>query len=352
MISNIVVQGMEGMGGIALKLLTRPRRFVWLVLLFSMAGWSMAADVAETAGTAQGSAWYRLGEAGDVEVQLYFFWSKKCPHCMRAFPYVEGLARAYPWLTRHSLELSDHPANVGRYVDMAARLGQKAESIPAFFFCGTMVVGYDDAAKTGEAIRQSLLVCRQHLQAGRPLEALELGAMTSAPVSLPLLGEIEPDAVSLSALTLVLAGLDAFNPCAFFVLLFLLSLLVHAQSRARMLLIGGTFVLLSGLMYFLFMAAWLNVFIMVGQLQIITIFAGILAVSVGVMNIKDYFWFKAGVSLSIPDRARPGLFARMRKLVGAQGFYPVLLGTVSSPCLPMRTSFCAPRVFPWCLHEF
>ena len=329
-----------------MRLLTRPRRFVWLVLLFSMAGWAMAADVAEIAGTAQHSAWYRLGEAGDVEVQLYFFWSKKCPHCLRAFPYVEGLATAYPWLTRHSLELNDHPENVARYLDMAARLGQKAESIPAFLFCGTMVVGYDDASKTGEAIRQSLLVCRQHLQAGKPLETLELVAMTSAPVSIPLLGEIEPDAVSLPVLTLVLAGLDAFNPCAFFVLLFLLSLLVHAQSRARMLLIGGTFVLFSGLMYFLFMAAWLNVFIIMGQLQIITILAGVLAVSVGMINIKDYFWFKAGVSLSIPDSARPGLFARMRTLVGAQGLYPVLLGTVVLALFANAYEFLCTAGFP------
>ena len=59
---------------------------------------------------------------------------------------------------------------------------------------------------------------------------------------------------------MVLAGLDAFNPCAFFVLLFLLSLLVHARDRRRMLLIGGVFVFFSGAIYFVFMAVWLNVF--------------------------------------------------------------------------------------------
>ncbi len=75
-------------------------------------------------------------------------------------------------------------------------------------------------------------------------------------------------------LTLVLAGMDAFNPCAFFVLLFLLSLLVHAKSRTRMAIVGGTFVLFSGLVYFVFMAAWLNVFLIAGELRVITIIAG------------------------------------------------------------------------------
>ena len=109
--------------------------------------------------------------------------------------------------------------------------------------------------------------------------------------------------------------MDAFNPCAFFVLLFLLSLLVHAKSRTRMAIVGGTFVLFSGLVYFVFMAAWLNVFLIAGELRVITFIAGLIALMVAALNIKDYFWFKAGPSLSIPDAAKPGLFKRMREVV-------------------------------------
>ena len=58
--------------------------------------------------------------------------------------------------------------------------------------------------------------------------------------------------------------LDGFNPCAMWVLLFLLSLLVRLQDRRRMALVAGTFVLVSGAVYYAFMAAWLNVFLAVG----------------------------------------------------------------------------------------
>jgi hypothetical protein len=129
-------------------------------------------------------------------------------------------------------------------------------------------------------------------------------------------------------LTLVLAGMDAFNPCAFFVLLFLLSLLVHAKSRARMAVVGGTFVLFSGLVYFVFMAAWLNVFLIAGELRIITLVAGLLALTVAALNIKDYFWFKEGPSLSIPESAKPGLFRRMRDIVASGSLGPMLASTV------------------------
>ncbi|HET9694946.1 MAG TPA: hypothetical protein VFP48_11220, partial [Steroidobacteraceae bacterium] len=120
----------------------------------------------------------------------------------------------------------------------------------------------------------------------------------------------------------------AFNPCAFFVLLFLLSLLVHAKSRTRMAIVGGTFVLFSGVVYFVFMAAWLNVFLIAGELRVITFVAGLVALFVAILNVKDYFWFKAGPSLSIPESAKPGLFKRMREVVTTGEMGPMLVGTV------------------------
>jgi hypothetical protein len=122
--------------------------------------------------------------------------------------------------------------------------------------------------------------------------------------------------------------MDAFNPCAFFVLLFLLSLLVHAKSRTRMAVVGGTFVIISGLVYFVFMAAWLNVFLITGPMRIVTVIAGLLALTVAALNIKDYFWFKEGPSLSIPESAKPGLFKRMRGIVATGAMGPMLASTV------------------------
>jgi hypothetical protein len=145
----------------------------------------------------------------------------------------------------------------------------------------------------------------------------------------PVLGRLETGALSLPLFTLVIAGLDAFNPCAFFVLLFLLSLLVHARSRGRMLLMGGTFVLFSGLVYFLFMAAWLNLFMVVGGAPVVTAVAGVIALVIGLLNVKDYVWLHQGPTLSIPEHAKPGLFRRMRGLVAADNLGAMLIGTVA-----------------------
>jgi hypothetical protein len=150
---------------------------------------------------------------------------------------------------------------------------------------------------------------------------------TEETVALPF-GDVRASELSMPMLTLVIAGCDAFNPCAFFVLLSLLSLLINARSRWKIATVGGIFVICSGLFYFLFMAAWLNVFLIAGHLKTITIVAGVLAIVAAAINIKDYFWLKQGVSLSIPDSAKPGLFDRMRRLASATKLAPMLAGTL------------------------
>jgi hypothetical protein len=112
------------------------------------------------------------------------------------------------------------------------------------------------------------------------------------------------------------------------VLLFLLSLLVHVQSRAKMLLIGGTFVVVSGVVYFAFMAAWLNLFLLVGLSRATQIGLGGFAVLVGAMNVKDFFAFGRGVSLSIPAVAKPGMYARIRRILQAEHLPGALAGVM------------------------
>jgi hypothetical protein len=79
-------------------------------------------------------------------------------------------------------------------------------------------------------------------------------------IEVPLVGLVSVRDLGLPAFTVILGLLDGFNPCAMWVLLFVLSLLVNLRDRVKMAVIGGTFVLVSGIVYFAFMAAWLNLF--------------------------------------------------------------------------------------------
>jgi thiol-disulfide isomerase/thioredoxin len=289
--------------------------------------------------------WYGTAADGSPTVRLYYFFSPTCPHCQAAKPLVNDFAARTPWLELQRYAVKDNKANARLYYDTAQSLGVEALSVPGFVFCRQVLIGYDSAETTGAALIQALESCHAErlvhrgTAAGTPSttapSATTGGATTAlAPegpgttIHLPFIGTVSAQAFSLPALTLVLAGMDAFNPCAFFVLLFLLSLLVHARSRTRMAIVGGTFVLFSGIVYFVFMAAWLNVFLIAGELRVITVVAGLVALTVAALNIKDYFWFKEGPSLSIPDSAKPGLFKRMREVVTTGATGPMLVSTV------------------------
>ncbi len=319
-----------------IRIMTFARPFLFAFLYILAASSPAAADPAGDA------FWYGTSESGGAAVRLHYFYSPTCPHCQEAQPFVDSLPERFPWLQLHKYSVKDNRANARLYYETAGSLGVEALSVPGFMFCRQVLIGYDTAATTGEDIARALESCRNQREAalaaapelqiptapGDPLPTATSEAAIGTVVHLPLIGAVNAESLSLPILTVVLAGVDAFNPCAFFVLLFLLSLLVHAKSKARMLVVGITFVIFSGIIYFIFMAAWLNVFLIAGELRVITVLAGLVALTVAALNIKDYFWFKQGPSLSIPDAAKPGLFRRMRGLVTTGSLLPMLASTV------------------------
>lgn len=302
--------------------------------------------------------WYELDANRKVKLNLYVFWSARCNHCTLAGEFLPGLQQRHPWLNIYYYEITRYPENAAFYKKMADSLNRQGGTVPAFFFCKQLEIGYDSHEVNGARLERNLIRCYEALrkQLERPGESSALPVRPAVflpwtvlfavqpaaepddfpiefpaedpTVAVPLWGEVDASSVSLPALTIVLAGCDAFNPCAFFVLLFLLSLMIHGRSRWRMLVVGGVFVFFSALVYFLFMAAWLNLFFVVGHLQVITLIAGLLAVIAAVLNIKDFVWFHQGPSLSIPEDVKPGLFQRMTRLIRQTSFVGLLAGTV------------------------
>jgi len=107
-------------------------------------------------------------------------------------------------------------------------------------------------------------------------------------VTLPLIGKIPLANLSLPALAVLLGLADGFNPCAMWALVYLLSLLVTLQDRRKIWILVGSFVLASGVLYFLFMTAWLNVFIVLGYMRPLTIAVGLGAFGIGIYDLRSF----------------------------------------------------------------
>lgn len=144
---------------------------------------------------------------------------------------------------------------------------------------------------------------------------------------LPFFGKVNISSLSMPALTVILGVVDSLNPCAMFILFILLSLLIHAQSRRRMLLVGGIFIFFSGLWYFIFMFVLQKVFSLTETI-ILSLVVGIISLAFGIINAKDFFFFKKGASLSIPESTKPGIYKKIRNLVKIENILILIISTI------------------------
>ncbi len=259
-------------------------------------------------------------EAANAEMQhiaeenvLEVYVRDGCPHCAKAKKFLLEFGYDRPWL-RIVYRPVDHDSSARddlmRYAQAA---GIWPVGVPTFRFNNQLLAGFESPEHTGTLL--AALVEQRVLDSERVETAL-FGTLSVSNLGLPLF-------------TLAMGLLDGFNPCAMWVLLFLLSLLVHIQNRQRMALIAGTFVLVSGAVYYAFMAAWLNVFLLIGISTALRWALGGMALAVGGLNVKDFFIWKRGFSLSIPDSSKPDLYARMRAVLTADKLLPALLAVAT-----------------------
>ncbi len=130
------------------------KEFLFKAALALLAGAFSAA--AARAQEQQPVRWYEVKE-GKVEIYLYEFWSRTCPHCTKAAAFLADLQKKYDWLRIVTYETSENPANLDLYRSMAETLGLRAGSVPAFFYCKQMDLGFVSDETTGARLEKNLL---------------------------------------------------------------------------------------------------------------------------------------------------------------------------------------------------
>ncbi len=239
-----------------------------------------------------------------------------CPHCAQARAWLEALRRGQPEVAIVTRDVHAGQADMDRLLELSARFGIERPGVPSFLVCDRFLVGFDPV--TTPAQIEAALGMRDH--------AVDAA---SAPVELPWIGPVSVERLGLPLFTIGIGLVDGFNPCAMWVLLFLLALLVNLRSRARMALIAATFVLVSGAVYFALMAAWLNVFLLAGYSRRVQIGLGLIAALVGAVHLKDGLAGRGGATLGIADSSKPGLYARVRGIIHARSLPAAMAAVIA-----------------------
>jgi len=265
-------------------------------------------------------------------LEIEVFVREGCSHCEAAKSFLGELARERPGLRVAFVDVWRDPDALARLNDISRRAGIVQPGVPTIRIGGELIVGFDTPATTGAQVRAVL----EH---GKPSVAIGGASVCGvadetackAPredsIEIPLIGrKISVEEAGLPLFTIVIGLLDGFNPCSMWVLILMISMLATLGDRLKMLAIAGTFVAIEGIAYFAFMAAWLNLFLLVGLSRASEIAIALLAIVAGAINLKDFFAWGRGVTLSIPASAKPGIYARVRAVLHAERLGPALVG--------------------------
>jgi glutaredoxin len=273
--------------------------------------------------------------AGTAELEVFV--REGCPHCAEAKVFLEELRRERPALQVAIRDIQKDRGALERLRELVAQSPGRTAGVPAFHAHGQLIVGFAGADSTGAQIRQLLdKAAAPQAPPGAEncrIEAPEPCATPVRPeggsIELPWIGtRIDIDEVGLPLFTIAIGLLDGFNPCSMWVLILMVSMLAAVGDRRRMIAIAGTFVVVEGIAYFAFMAAWLNLFLVIGISRASEIVLGVIALVAGLIHVKDYFAFGRGISLSIPAAAKPGIYQRMRALMHERSLALAIAGTV------------------------
>lgn len=232
-------------------------------------------------------------------VEVHFFYLPTCPHCAEQKPIYYKIKEEMK-----DINFFEHDAStqegLALFYKMASEAGLDTKSlgVPTIFVGKKALVGF----KTHEEILSAINECISECKKGaHETEGKQDASTVLSEYELPFFGRTDLTKISLPLLAVVLGLIDGFNPCAMWVLIYLISVLVEVNDRKRMWLIVGSFLFASGFLYFLFMSAWLNAFLILGYLRIITIIIGLVALGGGILSIRNYFEKKEELSCEVED---------------------------------------------------
>ncbi|MFH1509437.1 MAG: hypothetical protein ABIE68_04700 [bacterium] len=282
-------------------------------------------------------------EAESNEVTIYFFYGDGCPHCADEEVFLADLENRYDNLKIDRYEVWYDTDNAALMREVADKLGKTVNGVPLTVIGSEGIVGYLSDKVTGVQIENAFQYCTENectdvladseakstatLSNTEEIKKSDESAIPES-IKIPVFGEINTSSLSLPVFTIVIGLIDGFNPCAMWVLLFLISLLLGMKNRTRMWILGITFIVASGTVYFIFMAAWLNVLILLGFVFWVRFVIGLVSLGGGIFNLREYRKNKDGTCKVTASDKRQKTFARLKEATQEKKFWLAIGGII------------------------
>jgi thiol-disulfide isomerase/thioredoxin len=296
-------------------------------------------------------------EADEPEIIIYFFWGEGCPFCEREKLFFEfDLLPRYDNVIVLDFETYNSRENTDLFLQMAETYGFTPQGVPTTFVGDRYFVGFSQ--DIGAQIENTI---KTYMEAGvypdpglrlpeadrpalptseAPVAEEEAAAPEEEPTAtpqvvfdeenptleIPLIGTVDMSNWSLLASTVLIAVVDGFNPCSLWVLTMLIALSLHTGSRKKVFIIGFVFLTVTAAVYMVFIAGLFSMLTIIQYVGWIQVVVALIAGAFALINIKDYFWYKEGVSMTIADDKKPGIYKKMRNVVASSDNFWAMIG--------------------------
>ena len=279
-------------------------------------------------------------------VNIYLFHSYTCKHCKEEIKLLDELEKEYDNIKVYKYEVNEN-GNGELLKNISEIMGSKVTGTPYTIIGNKVFSGYDYENskgrfkgaieyyskygyedKVGEYI-SSIPLPSYEVKDTDPDVDEYINDYISYKVKLPLIGEVKLKNLTLPLITVVIGLADGFNPCAMWVLLFLISMLIGMKDKKRMWILGSTFLLTSALIYLIFMMSWLNLANLLISVVWVRVIIAIVSLVGGIINLKGYIKHRkvSGCDV-VDDKKRNKIITRIKKFTTEKNFWLAILGVI------------------------
>ena len=254
-------------------------------------------------------------EKEENKINLYLFHSRDCSHCAAERKWLKGIKKDYKdYLNVYEYEVTYDEDNAKLMEIVSDKLSTTSDSVPFTIIGDDYYTGFSE---TTASILENKIKEYSELE-NNPNE-----------LKLPLLGIINMHNISIPLVAIILGFIDGFNPCAMWILLFLINMLLNVNNKKKRWILGLTFLIVSGLVYFISMLG-INLVLGIATINWMKKIIAIFILIAGLFNLKKYLKTRKEVAgcTVVDDKKRKKLITRMKKIINNKSFILSLIGII------------------------
>ena len=283
--------------------------------------------------------------ADEKEMNIYLFYGDGCPHCAAEEKFLNSYLKNKPFIKLHKYEVWHNKDNSKLYDEIHKLLNDTGSGIPYLIIGNNAITGFDEEV-TPDRIRSTIQFYRNtnykdnvgiylgivsEEETGNENTSIEDGnkKYQETDVNIPIIGKKNIKEVPLLLSAILIGLVDGFNPCAMWILIFLISMLLGMKNKKRMWILGITFLFSSAAVYFLFLISWLNLAIFLNKIIYIRLGIAMVAVIFGCASILRFINRKEDDGCEVVNSSnRKRIINAIKRIVKEKSFPLALLGIV------------------------